>query len=782
MAEVPAGGDERSEHEDVPAECSRSHRVPASASAQPPAPGTFFFRHPDNGASRSVPDAWRLQQHFEEFGERLALFEQRVEVWNSEQRQRLECALQKDCGLERRLEEWLVRLQTVPIVSYGRFPSESTVRGGANGKETPRTPVQQSMRSIGAVLHSASPGPPRHPGDEEARVRSRPPRLTTQVAIAARTRVRASPQRSVSPVATAAIIALPAIHSGEQLEVEELTEECSSQQPNGFVSGSNTLSVNAFGANAFGINACNGSEASAGEQSLGAPASPMTEGGVHWGDAQGPCRLPLSPAKVEKDSEPKRQSQLPLMDEKLIGHKVVRAESSKMRHRSRESRFSQGFDYFFTFLIMLNSAFIGAQTEYRMQNIGEYEEPSFFKITEYVFAACFLVELCIRVAMQRAKFVRGRDCLWNLFDLVLVTMSIVDVCLEAVSRASAAGGLSDTPSKGSGSAGKVVRMFRMARIIRIIRVLRFLAELRVMMTLIVHSMRSLFWLMILLLLILYVFACMFTQGVAEYFEGCAPEGELADCEKGEYLFEYYGGMLPSAYTLFCTITGGLPFDDVLRPLALAGWGYIFLFIVYVFFCVFSVLNIVTGVFVDGAIQRSNQERDLRLEKEREQKEMYVSMLRDLLEDIDAEGKGAITREELFEAFKDERVRHYFSVLDIDIADSNYLFDMLDLDGSGEVDMDEFVSGCLRLKGNAKSIDVHTLMYEIKSIIRKWDVAMERGKEDTCSGVATIAEGVPRNSKSHSVSGTSSEGTSPEAQLRRRRYTQHPSETSATRAV
>merc|ERR1712187_110988 len=141
---------------------------------------------------------------------------------------------------------------------------------------------------------------------------------------------------------------------------------------------------------------------------------------------------------------------------------------------------------------------------------------------------------------------------------------------------------------------------------------------------------------------------------------------------------------------------------------------------YIFFCIFSVMNIVTGVFVDGAIQRSSQERDLRLEKERAQKEMYVSMLLDLLEEIDAECKGVITREELQEAFKLERVQHYFSVLDIDIADSNYLFDMLDLDNSNEVDMEEFVTGCLRLKGNAKSIDIHTLMFEIKQSMSKFD--------------------------------------------------------------
>merc|ERR1712187_69315 len=113
-----------------------------------------------------------------------------------------------------------------------------------------------------------------------------------------------------------------------------------------------------------------------------------------------------------------------------------------------------------------------------------------------------------------------------------------------------------------------------------------------------------------------------------------------------------------------------------------------------------------------------QERDLRLEQEKQQRAGYVSMLMDLLQEIDQGGTGVITRQELEEAFKSEKVKYSFSVLDIDIHDSNYLFDMLDDDGSGEVDMEEFVSGCLRLKGNAKSIDIHTLIFEVNIMIKQ----------------------------------------------------------------
>jgi len=366
------------------------------------------------------------------------------------------------------------------------------------------------------------------------------------------------------------------------------------------------------------------------------------------------------------------------------------------------------FDLFFACMIVLNSLFIGFQTEYRMRTIGQTPQPSAFPAIEKAFVAAFTVELAVRMLALKASFFSPKSMWWNLFDLALVVMSLVELALEG----STSGG--DAPEGG----GKVIRMFRMARVFRIVRVLRFLAELRIMVLLIVHSVRSLFWLMVLLCLILYVFSVFFTQGVTDHLSS---GGSVAAEEE---LRLYYGGLGTSALTLFTSITGGVSWSEVLQPLEAVGWPFTALFIAFVSFCVFSVLNIVTGVFVDGAIQRSAQERDLRLEKEKEQKKVYVSMLMDLLEEIDSAGTGVITREELAEAFKSEKVRYSFSVLDIDISDSNYLFDMLDLDRSGEVDMDEFVSGCLRLKGNAKSIDIHTLMLEIRHLMRKWEAFID----------------------------------------------------------
>ena len=51
------------------------------------------------------------------------------------------------------------------------------------------------------------------------------------------------------------------------------------------------------------------------------------------------------------------------------------------------------------------------------------------------------------------------------------------------------------------------------------------------------------------------------------------------------------------------------------------------------------------------------------------------------------------------------VREYFESLGLDIWDAWSFFKLLDLDAGGEVEIDEFLMGCLRLRGAARAIDV-----------------------------------------------------------------------------
>merc|ERR1712046_119339 len=91
-------------------------------------------------------------------------------------------------------------------------------------------------------------------------------------------------------------------------------------------------------------------------------------------------------------------------------------------------------------------------------------------------------------------------------------------------------------------------------------------------------------------------------------------------------------------------------------------GYLFVF--YMFFMFFSVLNIVTGVFVDGAIQLGNSDRAARLAKESANRREFLGDMLEMLLALDQDGSGVITYDEWTSCIQDPSVNRNLTMLDI----------------------------------------------------------------------------------------------------------------------
>merc|ERR1712080_202432 len=73
---------------------------------------------------------------------------------------------------------------------------------------------------------------------------------------------------------------------------------------------------------------------------------------------------------------------------------------------------------------------------------------------------------------------------------------------------------------------------------------------------------------------------------------------------------------------------------------------------------------------------------------------------------------------------DNRVLAYLDSLDIDINDVWHFFMMVDRDGDCNIDLEEFMEGCIRLRGPAKSLDIAKMMYDDKMLRRKLQLFMK----------------------------------------------------------
>jgi hypothetical protein len=87
--------------------------------------------------------------------------------------------------------------------------------------------------------------------------------------------------------------------------------------------------------------------------------------------------------------------------------------------------------------------------------------------------------------------------------------------------------------------------------------------------------------------------------------------------------------------------------------------------------------------------------------------------------IDEDGGGDITFSEMqrFISEDNSELSDYLEALGITSSDVWVLFKLLDLDGSGKIDVHEFIQGCMRLKGEARSFDINCMMYENRAMMK-----------------------------------------------------------------
>merc|ERR1719171_944817 len=129
-----------------------------------------------------------------------------------------------------------------------------------------------------------------------------------------------------------------------------------------------------------------------------------------------------------------------------------------------------------------------------------------------------------------------------------------------------------------------------------------------------------------------------------------------------------------------------------------------LYVCYVAFVLFAIMNIVTGVFVDQAMKIAQEDLDNVVQQDTNRREGFLNELRQIFTEADVNQSGTIDREELVHYFEDQRVQACFKRFDLDVWDLQTFFYLLKSSSRDEddesVDIEAFVHGCLRLKGQA----------------------------------------------------------------------------------
>jgi len=294
------------------------------------------------------------------------------------------------------------------------------------------------------------------------------------------------------------------------------------------------------------------------------------------------------------------------------------------------------------------------------------------------------------------SFLIGINCRWNFFDALIVVTSLSDMLVA---------------SSPSVSAWRMLRMVRFVRILRIVRVMRFITSFRLMLIQTFASLWNLVWISIFIIFILYSSAIFFMAGIAEAYPS-------ADEDMQAVMHEYYGSVLATMLSLFMSVSGGDDWSNRFQPFRLAMPLYSFMFVIFIFAMLFGMLNIFVASFCESAAEASRRDRESIIEHEIVRAQSIAADIKNFFEEADRDRSGAINEAELQCHLKDDRVKAFFASLEIDVTQAADLFYLLDTDDSGNIGLDEFLAGCMRLRGNASSMDVNLLLWESEKLMCK----------------------------------------------------------------
>lgn len=116
------------------------------------------------------------------------------------------------------------------------------------------------------------------------------------------------------------------------------------------------------------------------------------------------------------------------------------------------------------------------------------------------------------------------------------------------------------------------------------------------------------------------------------------------------------------------------------------------------------------------MQRTAKDQDLVIQEELSRKNSDIHEFVRLFLEADTDRSGTISWEEFEAHMQDEQVKACLKILDVNADEAEQLFFICKPNYSDEIDIHDFVKGCIKMRGGAKAIDIHTLLTMNKAMM------------------------------------------------------------------
>jgi hypothetical protein len=387
----------------------------------------------------------------------------------------------------------------------------------------------------------------------------------------------------------------------------------------------------------------------------------------------------------------------------LYAEELEHKDPEDSEHNDRCTRFffrhlSKPLDNLSMLVILVNVYFVVLTTNNEIKNPTDGRS-EFVLIVDWCFTGFYVFELMVRLYTERYFFFFGRKRYWYYLDTMLVVASL----------------LADS---GIGFL-RALRILRAAKVVRAAKFIRFYKVLKsgaleIMVNCLAGSVNMLFWCVVMIAFFTFLFSVFFVQAIAEHLNNKERAGVAIDQTTLDNFGYWFGTVQGGMISLLMVTTGGTDWIDVWESIAPAGWHASAAFVFYILLFTIAVWNVVTSTFVDKALRLAKASDDTVVTEARLQARQDAKELRATFARMDMDGSGKLDCDEFASCMKKPEFERWLQTRGLDIKETRTFFRML-ARNQESVDIDTIVHACMKMRGQATSIDLHTMRYELRKI-------------------------------------------------------------------
>jgi voltage-gated sodium channel len=332
-------------------------------------------------------------------------------------------------------------------------------------------------------------------------------------------------------------------------------------------------------------------------------------------------------------------------------------------------------DWLVGFVVLANTVCIGLEIQIGLDG----GDTSVLESLEHVFLTFFVVELGIRMLTNFSDYMRSG---WFYLDVTCSVAGVVTTWIFMPVVYSS----QDRSVVSAVSQLTIMKVLRLLRLIRALRLLEIFHELWALCQGMVCSCRTVLAACVLLFLAIYIFSCM---GI----EAMRSSDSLNANPTTRAIVKENFDSLPKAALTLVSFTNADSLSQLYTPIIQQDpWTAPFFFCIWLVITV-SLMNLVTAVIVDQAIQQHKENEKLKIAAMRKKIKVLTPQIETVFVDLDTSGDQFLAYNEI--DFTDVHLPAGLREF-IDEDKLKDLFQFLDMDGSGTVDKAEFVDGIMHL--------------------------------------------------------------------------------------